>query len=90
VKVDQSLIRDISTDEQQVTFVLAILRLIDSVGLRTIVEGIETIDQRDQLQRLGCVYGQGFYFSEPIAAAELSSLLADQQSASPALIRHTG
>ena len=90
VKVDQSLIRDISTDEQQVTFVLAILRLIDSVGLRTIVEGIETIDQRDQLQRLGCVYGQGFYFSEPIAAAELSSLLADQQSASLALIRHTG
>jgi len=90
VKVDQSLIRDISTDEQQVAFVLAILRLIDSVGLRTIVEGIETIDQRDQLRRLGCVYGQGFYFSEPVPAAELSNLLAEQQSAPAALIRHSG
>ena len=78
VKVDQSLIRDIATDDQQVAFVLAILRLIDSVGLRTIVEGVETEDQRDQLRRLGCVYGQGFFFSEPVSAREMTELLAGQ------------
>lgn len=79
VKVDQSLIRDIANDSQQSAFVAAILRLIESVGLRTIVEGIETIEQRDQLRRLGCVYGQGYYFSEPVPASQLTDLLSGQR-----------
>ena len=41
VKVDQSLIRNLGTDTRQVAFVAAILRLIESAGLRTVVEGIE-------------------------------------------------
>ena len=82
VKVDQSLIREIATDHQQVTFVGAILRLIESVGLRSIVEGIETVDQLDQLRRLGCLYGQGHYFSKPVPAAEMTRLLTVQQLAS--------
>jgi len=79
VKVDQSLISDIANDRQQVTFVGAILRLIESVGLRSIVEGIETIDQMDQLRRLGCLYGQGHFFSKAVPAAELTRLLTIQQ-----------
>ena len=47
--MDQSLISDIAADAEQVTFVGAILRLIESVGLRTVVEGIETIAQMEQL-----------------------------------------
>ncbi len=64
------------------TFVGAILRLIESVGLRSIVEGIETIDQMDQLRRLGCLYGQGHFFSTAVPAAELTRLLTVQQLAS--------
>jgi diguanylate cyclase (GGDEF)-like protein len=79
VKVDQSLIRDIASDGQQVTFVSAILRLIESVGLRTVVEGVETAKQRDQLQRLGCVYAQGYFFSEPVPAEQMTALLNRQQ-----------
>jgi len=82
VKVDQSLIREIATDRQQVIFVGAILRLIESVGLRCIVEGIETIDQMDQLRRLGCHYGQGHFFSTAVPAAELTRLLTVQHLAS--------
>jgi diguanylate cyclase (GGDEF)-like protein len=82
VKVDQSLIREIATDRQQVSFVSAILRLIESVGLRTIVEGIETIDQMDRLRRLGCLYGQGHFFSKAVPAVELTRLLTVQQLAS--------
>ncbi len=82
VKVDQSLIREIATDRKQVAFVGAILRLIESVGLRSIVEGIETVDQMDQLRRLGCLYGQGHFFSKAVPAAELTRLLAIQQLAS--------
>lgn len=78
VKVDQSLIKDIGTDAQQTTFVAAILNLIESVGLRTIVEGIETSTQMEQLMRLRCLYGQGYLFSEPVPADDMTTLLADQ------------
>jgi len=78
VKVDQSLIRDMANDSQQVTFVSAILRLIESVGLRTVVEGVETEAQRDQLRRLGCVYGQGYFFSEPVPAEVMTALLTQK------------
>jgi diguanylate cyclase len=81
VKLDQSLIQDITTDGQQVTFVQAILRLIDSVGLRTIVEGIETASQMDQLRQLGCIYGQGFHFSEAVPADRFTQLMTDQEMA---------
>ena len=81
VKVDQSLIRDIATDSQQATFVSAILRLIESVGLRTVVEGIETAAQRDQLHNLGCLYGQGFFFSEPVTAELMSRKMVRQHNA---------
>jgi EAL domain-containing protein (putative c-di-GMP-specific phosphodiesterase class I) len=81
VKVDQSLVRDIATDGQQVGFVSAILRLIESVGLRAVAEGIETAEQRDQLRLLGCLYGQGHYFSEPVPAHQLTQLLYRQHTA---------
>ncbi|MET0965965.1 MAG: EAL domain-containing protein [Nakamurella sp.] len=78
VKVDQSLIADIANDVQQVGFVSAILRLIESVGLRTVVEGVETVEQRDQLCRLGCLYGQGHYFSRAVPAAAMTKQLLQQ------------
>jgi len=81
VKVDRSLIKDISSDAQQVSFVSAILRLIESVGLRTVLEGIETADQRDQIQRLGGVYGQGYLFSEPLEPERFAELLDEQTGA---------
>jgi diguanylate cyclase (GGDEF)-like protein len=81
VKVDQSLIKDIAADGQQVAFVAAILRLIESVGLRTVVEGIETAAQMNQLRLLGCLYGQGHYFSKPIPAEQMTQMLSDQQTA---------
>ena len=65
VKVDQSLIADITTDEAQVHFVGAILHLIESAGLEAVVEGIESVDQIDRLAALGCRYGQGYHLGRP-------------------------
>ena len=50
VKVDQSLIGDLAHDARQVAFVASILRLIESVGLRAVVEGIETAAQLARLR----------------------------------------
>ncbi len=67
VKVDQSLIADITTDEAQVRFVGAILHLIEAAGLDAVVEGIESVDQMDRLVALGCRYGQGYHLGRPAA-----------------------
>lgn len=71
VKVDQSLIQDMGSDPQQLKFISAILQLISSAGLKAIVEGIETAEQAIQLQAIGCLYGQGYYYSYPLPPAKV-------------------
>lgn len=75
VKVDQSLIKNLESDPQQQKFVAAVLQLISSVELKAIVEGIETAGQAAQLQAMGCLYGQGYYFGRPMAADQILDLL---------------
>ena len=70
VKLDRSLILDI-TGSQQRRFLAAILNLIDSVGLRSVVEGVESADQVQVLRELHCKYAQGFFFGPPTGTAEL-------------------
>jgi len=76
VKIDHSLINEFESDSEQVKFVGAMLRLIESLGLRTVAEGIETATQMEQLLGLGCHYGQGTLFGEPLAADDMTTLLA--------------
>jgi len=71
VKVDQSLIQDMGSDPQQLKFIAAILQLISSAGLKAIVEGIETAEQAIQLQAMGCLYGQGYFYDHPLPPAKV-------------------
>src|SRR5664280_140331 len=75
VKLDESLIVDIASDPQQRQFVGAVLQLIESVGLGLVVEGVETAAQLDELQALGCRYGQGYYFSPAVTVEAMTHLL---------------
>ena len=54
----------------------AILHLIEAAGLRAVVEGIETVQQMEQLQGLGCLYGQGHLLSRPLPADGMTRLLS--------------
>ena len=74
VKLDRSLIVDIATGRQERNFLEAILALIRSVGLRAVVEGVETQGQCLVLNELNCQYAQGFYFGVPSAAEDLHFL----------------
>ncbi len=76
VKLDPTMIADIAFDPQQSMFVTALLHLIESVQMRAIAEGIETVEQRDRLQTLGCEYGQGHYYSLPLRADEMRQMLS--------------
>ena len=58
--------------------VRAIVTLSHNLGMDVVAEGVETGEQLAQLRRLGCEYGQGFYFSRP-GDAEIASLLIATQ-----------
>ncbi|MCC9146164.1 MULTISPECIES: EAL domain-containing protein [unclassified Arthrobacter] len=76
VKVDRALIADISRDEGQLQFVDAVHRLIQAAGMEAVFEGIETRNQAGLLRRMGCSSGQGYFFSRPLTADQVGTLLA--------------
>ncbi|MCC3269680.1 EAL domain-containing protein [Arthrobacter gengyunqii] len=77
VKVDRSLIADIAGDDGQLRFVDAVHNLIRAAGLEAVFEGIETAEQAEQLRKMGCCSGQGYYFSRPIPAGQITVLLQE-------------
>ena len=75
VKVDRSLIQEISSDPGQLQFVDAVHGLIQAAGMEAVFEGIETLDQAADLLVLGCRSGQGYYFSRPLGAGQVAAIL---------------
>lgn len=69
LKIDQSFIRDIPTDQEDKAIVSAIIGMAKSLGLQTIAEGVETISQLDYLKSEGCDEIQGYFYSRPLDAA---------------------
>ncbi len=75
LKIDQSFVRDIGTDADDMAIVSAIISMSKNLGLQTIAEGVETTDQLDYLRDNGCDEAQGFHFSEAIPAKQLEEYL---------------
>ncbi|WP_405811374.1 aminotransferase class I/II-fold pyridoxal phosphate-dependent enzyme [Streptomyces sp. NBC_00210] len=88
LKVDKSFIDDICVDEQQIALVEGIVRIADTLGLQVIAEGIEEVEQRDQLVAMGCRFGQGYLFARPMTADQGEQLLRSvHEHQMPRLIR---
>lgn len=75
LKIDQSFIRNLGRHENSTSIVRMVIALAQSLNLKTIAEGVETPEQLSLLQELGCNYIQGYLFSKPRPASEVTLML---------------
>lgn len=75
LKIDKSLVRDVTTDRSDAALTTAIIALAHDLGLKVVAEGIETREQRDFMIHAGCDQAQGFFYARPVEAAELQHLV---------------
>lgn len=75
VKIDKSLIENILTNEEDQRIVNAMIELGHNLGLKIVVEGIETKAVLALLSETECDYMQGYYFSKPLPVFEFQNLL---------------
>jgi EAL domain-containing protein (putative c-di-GMP-specific phosphodiesterase class I)/GGDEF domain-containing protein len=70
VKIDRAFIKDTPGNTDDVAIARTIVAMAKSLGLATVAEGVETAEQLDLLNSMGCDQIQGFFFSRPVAADE--------------------
>ena len=75
LKIDRSFVKDITVDSDSAAITSSIVNLAQSLGLETVAEGVEGAAQAAWLRKLKCTYVQGFYYSKPLPAEEISALL---------------
>lgn len=72
VKIDRSFIRDLTIDKSDRALVEAIITMAASLELNVVAEGVEDEQQLAILLEMGCAYVQGYYFSRPVKASQLT------------------
>ncbi len=79
IKIDKSFVQDLLDDDDDATIVRAIIQLGKSLGMQVIAEGVETAEQEAYIIGQGCHEGQGYHYSKPLPARELTVFLRQRQ-----------
>jgi diguanylate cyclase (GGDEF)-like protein/PAS domain S-box-containing protein len=80
LKIDQSFVRDIAASPDDTAIVSAIISMGQSLKLRVVAEGVETVEDLAFLQHHECDEAQGYYFSRPVPAEHFVALLKSERS----------
>ena len=78
LKIDQSFVRDVVTDEDDATIVGTIIHMGRSLKMDVVAEGVETEEQLNVLQSMQCNYVQGLLFGNPMSSDNFLELLLAQ------------
>jgi EAL domain-containing protein (putative c-di-GMP-specific phosphodiesterase class I) len=79
VKIDQSFVRDMTSNASSRTIAETIIVMAHKLGQRVIAEGVESTEQMACLASAGCDYAQGYLFSPPVSAKTLLQMLSAAQ-----------
>ena len=79
LKIDRSFIANVMTSADDASIVRAIISLAHGLRLKVVAEGVESAEQVQFLQDLGCDQYQGFYFSRPVDSAVFEEHAARRQ-----------
>ncbi|MBS0423431.1 MAG: EAL domain-containing protein [Proteobacteria bacterium] len=91
IKVDQSFVRGLQDNKENLAIVRAIISLSKNLGFSVTAEGIESLNQAQILKYFGCETLQGYYFSQPITMQEMLALTDKQwfiQALKPQGVNH--
>jgi len=85
IKIDRSFVQSASKGTKEaIAIIRAVVALADSLGMATTAEGVETEDEHQMVQSLGCTKVQGYYFGRPLPVAEARALAGRGGAASAA------
>jgi len=75
LKIDRSFVSQIGPGGENSEIVRTIISLAHNLSMAVIAEGVETLGQLELIKQMGCEYGQGYYFSRPVSAADAEALM---------------
>jgi diguanylate cyclase (GGDEF)-like protein len=79
LKIDRSFIQAMCNNKKAMEIVKTIMSMAHNMKMDVIAEGVETIEQLEELRKLKCNYYQGYYFSKPLGRKEAEALLDNVQ-----------
>jgi EAL domain-containing protein (putative c-di-GMP-specific phosphodiesterase class I) len=80
IKIDREFINDLTQDPRDRELVSAAIAMAQGLGLKVVAEGVETEAQLEYLSNWGCNYGQGYLFSKPATAEEITEILVSMDT----------
>jgi diguanylate cyclase (GGDEF)-like protein len=81
IKIDRSFVKEVTRNTSSASIIRAVVSIAADRDMITTAEGVETEQQRDTVQMLGCTQMQGYLFSRPLPARELRAMLAAERTA---------
>jgi diguanylate cyclase (GGDEF)-like protein len=86
LKIDMSFVKNMLNSRQNQHIVKAIIKMSQELGVSNVAEGVEDGETAAALKKLGCAYGQGYYWSKPLPYKEFIELLTAEEPIPPPTI----